>query len=161
MRTLQSPRVARSIFLSWFSRQDWCHRISQGTVEVPCRSAQLHHSRAVCAKKNSSTPSTSDTTADKGAVDKKIKTLDIDMSHKSESRQHKDMKSHRLSINWWCGSKKNQFLTSLMTSSVRNPFSTIGLGVFQDTIMSTKRTLNQMTWFSIKYLKKPDYQRAS
>ena len=36
--------------------------------------------------------------------------------------------------------KKNQFLTSLMTSSVRKTSLTIGLGVCQGTLMSTKRT---------------------
>jgi hypothetical protein len=35
---------------------------------------------------------------------------------------------------------KNQFLTSLMTSSVRKASLTIGLGVFQGTLMSTQRT---------------------
>ena len=40
----------------------------------------------------------------------------------------------------WSGWKKNQFLTSLMTSSVRKSSLTIGLGVCQGTLMSTKRT---------------------
>jgi len=39
------------------------------------------------------------------------------------------------------GSKKNQFLTSLTTSSVGKSSSTIGLGVCKGTLMSTKRTL--------------------
>ena len=37
--------------------------------------------------------------------------------------------------------KENQFLTSLMTSSVRKSSLTIGLVVFQGTLMLTKRTL--------------------
>ena len=37
--------------------------------------------------------------------------------------------------------KKTQFLTSLMTSSVRKASWPIGLGVCQGTLMSTKRTL--------------------
>jgi hypothetical protein len=36
--------------------------------------------------------------------------------------------------------RKNQFLTSLMTSSVRKTSFTIGLTVCQGTLMSTKRT---------------------
>ncbi len=56
------------------------------------------------------------------------------MSRKSESRQYKDMSSHSLSINWRSGWKKNQFLTSLMTSSVRKVSFTIGLGVCQGTL---------------------------
>jgi hypothetical protein len=42
---------------------------------------------------------------------------DLAIGHKSEPQQHKDMTTHRLSINWSSGSKKIQFLTSLMTIS--------------------------------------------
>jgi hypothetical protein len=49
------------------------------------------------------------------------------------------MTNHRLSIKWRSGSKKNQFLTSLVTISVRK--TSIGIGVCQGTLMSTKRNL--------------------
>ena len=65
------------------------------------------------------------------------------MRHKSESRQHKDMACHRFPINCRSGSKKIQFLTSLndkFSQDLKASF-TIGLGVCQGTLMSTKRTL--------------------
>jgi hypothetical protein len=51
------------------------------------------------------------------------------------------MATHRLSINWRNGSKKTQFLASLMTISVGKTSFTIGVGVCQGTLMSTKSTL--------------------
>ena len=40
--------------------------------------------------------------------------------------------------------KENRFLTSLMTSSVRKASFSIGLGVCQGTLMSTRRTLTSL-----------------
>ena len=51
---------------------------------------------------------------------------DLPMRYMSEPQQHKDMTNHRVSINWRSGSKKTQFLTSLMTISVRKAFFTVG-----------------------------------
>ena len=81
----------------------------------------------VRAKKNSSTPVASDTTSEKDGPDRNR--CDLTMRHKSEPDQNKDMTNHRLSIYWRSGSNKNQFLTSLMTISVRKVSFTIGVGV--------------------------------
>ena len=54
------------------------------------------------------------------------------MSHKSDSQQYKDMTNHRLSINWRSGSNEKQFLTSLMTISVRKSSFTIRVCVCEE-----------------------------
>ena len=79
-------------------------------------------------KKNSSTPVTSDTTTEKGGPDRNR--CDVTMRHKSEPQQHKDMSNHRFSINWTSGSKKNQFLTSLMPYTWKRDRVSLWKGVF-------------------------------
>ncbi len=62
----------------------------------------------------------------------------------TESQQHQDMSNQRRSIKWRSGWKKNRFCTCLMTSSVRKTSFSIGLGVCQDTLMLTTRTLTSL-----------------
>ena len=98
----------------------------------------------VCAKRNSSTHITSDTTSDKGVADKNIKTSNKNFAQGKQTDVILTVTSPPhdfISINWRSGSKKNQFLIPLMTNSVRKDSFIIGLVVCQDTLMSTQRTL--------------------